>query len=106
MRTSRRVIVLAVVLPLVVWACGGGATTAPTEPAASAPSAATPSAATASAATPAGSAPSELSVWVREDTQAFYKLLANEYNKTHETKVVLTPIRQADLVTKDRKSVV
>lgn len=100
MRTSRRVIVLAVVLTLVVWACGGGATTAPTEPAASAPSAATPSAATASAATPAGSAPSELSVWVREDTQAFYKLLANEYNKTHETKVVLTPIRQADLVTK------
>lgn len=95
MRTPRVVIVLAVVLTLVVGACGGGATTAPTEPAASAPSAATPS-----AATPAGPAPSELSVWVRQDTQAFYELLANEYNKTHETKIVLTPIRQADFVTK------
>jgi multiple sugar transport system substrate-binding protein len=46
------------------------------------------------------SAPSELSVWVRQDTQAFYELLAEEYNKTHDTKVVLTPIRQADFVTK------
>jgi multiple sugar transport system substrate-binding protein len=44
--------------------------------------------------------PSELSVWVRQDTQAFYELLAEEYNKTHDTKVVLTPIRQADFVTK------
>jgi multiple sugar transport system substrate-binding protein len=47
-----------------------------------------------------GAKPSELSVWVRQDTQAFYELLAKEYNKTHDTKVVLTPVRQADFVTK------
>lgn len=97
MRTSRAAPLVAL-LASVVGACGGGAVT-PTPTEAGTPGAPAPSA-TAPAASEPAQAPSELSVWVRQDTQAFYELLAAEYNKTHDTQVVLTPIRQADFVTK------
>jgi multiple sugar transport system substrate-binding protein len=83
-RVALAVVALAVVA-LVLGACDAGASPAPTGP---------------TGTEMDGEPASELSVWVRQDTQAFYELLADEYGSTHDTQIVLTPIRQADFVTR------
>ncbi len=98
MRSWRGPLAIPIVAALVIAACGGGG--ASTAPGQSATTASGAPAATSGGAAASAAAPSTLNVWVRQDTEALYQLLAKEYNKTHATQVVLTPIQQSDFVTK------
>jgi multiple sugar transport system substrate-binding protein len=39
-------------------------------------------------------------MWVRQDTESFYRTLVDEYNRTQDVQIRITPIRQQEFVTK------